>query len=342
MLAHRERARDLRAARHDRSLPRRAARQRDRGAVDRHQPGEGEDRRVRAVGRDRRPRRRAARDEDRASRTRPTTATSSASCSSWSSCRPRPRTVEGAINAGIAFVLLPYILSEWLGVSQSWAFILFGLGAIQYARHPEGTLENGKRQSMAFFQRQIDRLAARRAGPSLGDGVRDGGAPDVRRQPGRGGVVSVDEPARGRRGSRSGSRASPRSTTCRSTSRRASRSGSSARTARARRRSSTACSGCCGPTRAGSCFGGRDITRLPGVPAGPARLRPHVPAHRAVRGHDGARPPARRRAGPARHRPVLEGRAQPLEADRATRTRAPTARSSCSGSRTSPTARSRR
>ncbi len=76
------------------------------------------------------------------------------------------RTVEGAINAGMAFVLLPYILSEWLGLSSSWAFILFGFGAIQYARHPEGTLENGKRTSTAFFQRQLDKLSKRRAGSS--------------------------------------------------------------------------------------------------------------------------------------------------------------------------------
>jgi branched-subunit amino acid ABC-type transport system permease component len=76
------------------------------------------------------------------------------------------RTVEGAINAGIGFVLLPYILSEWLGLSASWAFVLFGFGAIQYARHPEGTLENGKRNSTAFFQRQIDRWKARRASSS--------------------------------------------------------------------------------------------------------------------------------------------------------------------------------
>ncbi|MGZ4690439.1 MAG: ABC transporter permease [Acidimicrobiia bacterium] len=79
------------------------------------------------------------------------------------------RTVEGAVNAGLAFVLLPYILSEWFGLSASWAFILFGFGAIQYARHPEGTLENGKRTSMAFFQRQIDRVSARRARSSSGD-----------------------------------------------------------------------------------------------------------------------------------------------------------------------------
>jgi branched-chain amino acid transport system permease protein len=85
------------------------------------------------------------------------------------------RTVEGAINAGIAFVLFPYILTEWLGLSASWAFILFGFGAIQYARHPEGTLENGKRTSTAFFQRQFDRFSARRARSSSGDGSSDGG-----------------------------------------------------------------------------------------------------------------------------------------------------------------------
>ena len=80
------------------------------------------------------------------------------------------RTVEGAVNAGMAFVLLPYILSEWLGLSSSWAFILFGFGAIQYARHPEGTLENGKRQSLAFFQRQFDRLSGRRNRSSSSEG----------------------------------------------------------------------------------------------------------------------------------------------------------------------------
>jgi hypothetical protein len=85
------------------------------------------------------------------------------------------RTVEGAINAGVAFVLLPYILGEWFGLSQSWALILFGFGAVQYARHPEGTLENGKRVSTAFFQRQLDRLSARRKGsPSAGGGSDEG------------------------------------------------------------------------------------------------------------------------------------------------------------------------
>jgi branched-chain amino acid transport system permease protein len=84
------------------------------------------------------------------------------------------RTVEGAINAGIAFTVVPYILTEWLGLAQGFTFILFGFGAIQYARHPEGTLESGKRASMAFFQRQFDKLGARRNGTSSsGDGPGD-------------------------------------------------------------------------------------------------------------------------------------------------------------------------
>jgi branched-chain amino acid transport system permease protein len=83
------------------------------------------------------------------------------------------RTVEGAINAGIAFTVVPYILTEWLGLAQGMTFILFGFGAIQYARHPEGTLEAGKRTSMAFFQRQFDKLAARRSGPAPDDGGGD-------------------------------------------------------------------------------------------------------------------------------------------------------------------------
>lgn len=89
------------------------------------------------------------------------------------------RTVEGAINAGIAFTILPYILTDWFGFSQGIAFILFGFGAIQYARHPEGTLEAGKRTSLAFFQRQIDRFLARRARRSSEDGSEDSAPPSA-------------------------------------------------------------------------------------------------------------------------------------------------------------------
>jgi len=82
------------------------------------------------------------------------------------------RTVEGAIQAAAAFglfdaVVLKGTLFEWifrgssdltesLSVSPSWRFILFGLGTIQYARHPEGLVENGKRQAA----RRTEALAA--------------------------------------------------------------------------------------------------------------------------------------------------------------------------------------
>ena len=51
------------------------------------------------------------------------------------------------------------------------------------------------------------------------------------------------------------------------------------------------------------------------APAGAARHRAHVPAHRAVRRHDAARAPARRRARPARRRRALEGPARPGPAE---------------------------
>ena len=78
------------------------------------------------------------------------------------------RTVEGAINAGIAFALIPEFQSR-LGLSGGWVFILFGLGAIQYARHPEGTLEHGKRRALAFFQRLWDRRSAKGTDVAGGD-----------------------------------------------------------------------------------------------------------------------------------------------------------------------------
>ncbi len=72
------------------------------------------------------------------------------------------RTVEGAIQAAIGFVLVGEILKR-LGVNASWEPILFGLGAITYARHPEGILEANKRQSLAFFQRQFSKLGKKQA-----------------------------------------------------------------------------------------------------------------------------------------------------------------------------------
>ncbi len=93
------------------------------------------------------------------------------------------RTVEGAAQAGAAFALFDVVLLRgaafgWLlrsadripgffPVSPKWRFILFGLGTIQFARHPEGLVEHGKRRAAL----RVEQLAARRA--------RRGAAPDA-------------------------------------------------------------------------------------------------------------------------------------------------------------------
>ena len=66
------------------------------------------------------------------------------------------RTVEGAVVAGFALALFPELLKE-VGVSLEWQYVLFGLGALTYARHPEGILEAQKRQVIGAVQRLIDR-----------------------------------------------------------------------------------------------------------------------------------------------------------------------------------------
>jgi branched-subunit amino acid ABC-type transport system permease component len=88
------------------------------------------------------------------------------------------RTIEGAANAGAAFALFDTVIlrGEFLGwilrspdripsifpISPKWRFVLFGLGTIQFARHPEGLIEHGKRQWM----RRLERRAGPRTGPS--------------------------------------------------------------------------------------------------------------------------------------------------------------------------------
>jgi branched-chain amino acid transport system permease protein len=57
-------------------------------------------------------------------------------------------TVEGAIQAGMAYVvlyqLLDYLPSQWSNLFP----ILFGLGAVTYALHPEGIVEWQKRRAI--------------------------------------------------------------------------------------------------------------------------------------------------------------------------------------------------
>jgi len=66
------------------------------------------------------------------------------------------RTVEGAIMAGLAFALFPEVL-EALGLPAGVQFVLFGLTAITYAKHPEGIVEYGKRRQLEAIQRWLDR-----------------------------------------------------------------------------------------------------------------------------------------------------------------------------------------
>jgi branched-chain amino acid transport system permease protein len=89
------------------------------------------------------------------------------------------RTVQAAINAGMSFFLFPIILG-WIlehvpvvhidntqTLSQTLAFILFGLGAITYAKNPEGVIEAQSRKSIAFITRL--RRSASATGPPSPD-----------------------------------------------------------------------------------------------------------------------------------------------------------------------------
>jgi branched-subunit amino acid ABC-type transport system permease component len=81
------------------------------------------------------------------------------------------QTVEGAVLAAIAFKFFPELLNG-LGVSASWQTVLFGLGAISFARHPEGILEYQKRVLLNRAQGFLDRRQARKTGATPSD---DGG-----------------------------------------------------------------------------------------------------------------------------------------------------------------------
>jgi branched-chain amino acid transport system permease protein len=97
------------------------------------------------------------------------------------------RTVEGAVNAGMAFVLFPIVLGwigDWTHVGDRTTvlqYVLFGYGAITYARHPEGIVEHQKRKSMERIQRwrarrapspdaPVDRAPEAPAGPAAAEG----------------------------------------------------------------------------------------------------------------------------------------------------------------------------
>ena len=96
------------------------------------------------------------------------------------------RTVEGAAQAGAAYALFEAVVLSgavfgWILRSEDripgvfpldakWRLILFGLGTIQFARHPEGLVENGKRKASARTDQVIAWWVSRRDGePSVGE-----------------------------------------------------------------------------------------------------------------------------------------------------------------------------
>jgi len=90
------------------------------------------------------------------------------------------RTVEGAAQAGAAFSLFNAVILRGTGLSwitrghlpgffplsPKWRLVLFGLASIQFARHPEGLIEHGKRRATAGMEA---RLTARRERALLSD-----------------------------------------------------------------------------------------------------------------------------------------------------------------------------
>ena len=64
------------------------------------------------------------------------------------------RTVQGAANAALGFVIFSTWLLPELGFRPEFAIMLFGLGAITYARHPEGIVEFQTRKSILSTIRQ--------------------------------------------------------------------------------------------------------------------------------------------------------------------------------------------
>jgi branched-subunit amino acid ABC-type transport system permease component len=83
------------------------------------------------------------------------------------------RGVKGALWAGAAFALFdplflkgnllgwilrsPERVPSFFPLSASWLFILFGLGAIQFAKHPEGALEDQQRKRAAKYARKLEK-----------------------------------------------------------------------------------------------------------------------------------------------------------------------------------------
>jgi branched-chain amino acid transport system permease protein len=92
------------------------------------------------------------------------------------------RTFEGAMQAAAGFIFFPLVILQEAGPwivdhVQPWYHltalpiglqpILFGLGALTYAKHPEGLLEFNTRKSLVKTQARIDKFKQKRAGRKL-------------------------------------------------------------------------------------------------------------------------------------------------------------------------------
>jgi hypothetical protein len=80
------------------------------------------------------------------------------------------RSIQAAITAGLSFVLFAPLLDQLTPLNQTTtqalAFILFGLGALTYAKNPEGIVEARTRSSLLKITRWLDR---RKQKPGLDD-----------------------------------------------------------------------------------------------------------------------------------------------------------------------------
>ena len=213
-------------------------------------------------------------------------------------------------------------------ISPKWRFILFGLGTIQYAKHPEGVIEMTKARSA---ERRAKRAAKKRRAAAA-----DAPTPA---HPGRGaGLVTTLLSTRGIRKNFAGIVALD-------DGRHRRRSGRARRADRPERRRQDHVlqlhpRRARASTRGRVEFDGDDIVRPARPRAGPARDRAHVPADRAVPRLDRARSPRHRRPRPAQTN-ASGSATSACSAGRApTRSRAPTRCSSCSACATSPTSRS--
>jgi branched-chain amino acid transport system permease protein len=103
-------------------------------------------------------------------------------------------TVEGAIQAGISFMVIEQLLTllpARFG-GDSLVFVLFAAGALQYANHPEGILEFQKRRWTLKIEQLIWRdrksSAGSSGGPDWGGGI---SVPDAPPHPDGGGGLAA-------------------------------------------------------------------------------------------------------------------------------------------------------